>query len=77
MKSFVLRRIPMFPIRISVCTASGLSTTTTRLAGLGRATTGSAGISRRGQSANAALTAAIAPSTVTSPTTARRQLFGT
>ena len=67
----------MLPTRISVCTASGLSTTTTRRVGAG----GSIGFERRqlapcAQSPNALSAPANASSAVTSPTMARMALFG-
>ena len=65
------------PTRISVCTASGLSTTTTRRVGGGGSIGVGAATSARGHWPNARSAAANASGLVTSPTIARIMLFGT
>ncbi len=65
------------PTRISVCTASGLSTTTMRRVGGGGSIGFGSATSARGQRPNTRSAAANASSLVTSPTIARIMLFGT
>ncbi len=77
MKSSDLRLMPRWPARISVCTAPGMSMTTTRRAGAGGPSCSIGATARDSHPPKILSTAANASAGTTSPATARMQLRGT